>query len=61
MTYVARIDGSSDPIHVVTTVIRLLADTYEVSVQGYDADPEGAVTIEVRLRVREPADPFRGP
>jgi hypothetical protein len=37
----------------VAALIRRLGELYDVEVQGYDADIDGTVTVDVRLRITD--------
>ena len=45
--------STSDPLGLVAALIRRLGELHEVEVQGYDADIEGTVTVDLRLRLAE--------
>ena len=52
--------ATSDPYSVLTALIVRLRELYEVEVQGYEATTDGAVHVDVRLRL-QPASPAQAP
>ena len=42
---------TDDPLGLIAAIIRHLQKTFDAEVRGYDADLDGSVTVDLRLRV----------